>query len=110
MQDEKIYTQPLTPVEVEFLITLTGGTSTATWGDTARYHGMSATAVETVFHKLETMRALSPRMGLTSACSHGIGAGCWHCCQRCNYDTHTCPGCALPLAHGTEACADCSRL
>lgn len=28
-------------------------------------------------------------------------------CQRCNYDTHVCPGCGAPLPHGTEVCDDC---
>ena len=28
-------------------------------------------------------------------------------CDRCNYDTHACPGCGASLRHGTEACADC---
>lgn len=26
-------------------------------------------------------------------------AGCYHCCDACNYDRHTCPGCGTPLTH-----------
>lgn len=29
-------------------------------------------------------------------------------CDRCNYDTHRCPGCGEPLTHGTEVCAECN--
>ncbi len=29
-------------------------------------------------------------------------------CDRCNYDTHRCPGCGEPLVHGVESCNDCS--
>lgn len=28
-------------------------------------------------------------------------------CERCNYDTHTCPGCGDNLRHGVEVCVDC---
>jgi hypothetical protein len=28
-------------------------------------------------------------------------------CDRCNYDTHRCPGCGEPLPHGTEVCGGC---
>lgn len=30
-------------------------------------------------------------------------------CQRCNYDTHVCPGCGCPLPHGIEACDECNE-
>ena len=30
-------------------------------------------------------------------------------CPRCDYDTHTCPGCGEPLKHGTEVCAPCLK-
>lgn len=29
-------------------------------------------------------------------------------CERCNYDTHRCPGCGEPLPHGTEVCGSCT--
>ena len=29
-------------------------------------------------------------------------------CSACNYDTHRCPGCGTPVAHGTVACSDCA--
>jgi len=29
-------------------------------------------------------------------------------CERCDHDTHRCPGCGDPLTHGTEACAECN--
>jgi hypothetical protein len=28
-------------------------------------------------------------------------------CDRCNYDTHVCPGCGKPLRHGVEVCTEC---
>jgi hypothetical protein len=28
-------------------------------------------------------------------------------CERCDHDTHRCPGCGEPLPHGTEVCAGC---
>lgn len=28
-------------------------------------------------------------------------------CERCDYDTHRCPGCGEPLPHGAQACAAC---
>lgn len=28
-------------------------------------------------------------------------------CERCDYDTHRCPGCGEPLPHGTEVCRSC---
>lgn len=31
----------------------------------------------------------------------------WAVCDRCNYDLHTCPGCGVPLPHGTEVCVGC---
>jgi len=31
-------------------------------------------------------------------------------CERCNHDTHTCPGCGEPLAHGVGECSPCSKL
>lgn len=35
--------------------------------------------------------------------------GCWKCCDRCNYDVHTCGGCGEPLQHGQSACETCER-
>lgn len=29
-------------------------------------------------------------------------------CDRCNFDTHTCPGCGEWLNHGTLVCGRCS--
>ena len=29
-------------------------------------------------------------------------------CERCNYDTHACPGCGSPTVHGVEVCPGCS--
>lgn len=26
-------------------------------------------------------------------------SGCYQCCDRCNYDRHTCPGCGDNLTH-----------
>jgi hypothetical protein len=31
-------------------------------------------------------------------------------CDRCNYDTHTCPGCGGGLQHGVAVCSPCSHL
>jgi len=32
----------------------------------------------------------------------------WALCNDCNYDTHRCPGCGEPLAHGVEVCDACA--
>jgi hypothetical protein len=32
----------------------------------------------------------------------------WAVCERCNYDTHSCPGCGTGLPHGQEVCHGCS--
>jgi hypothetical protein len=37
------------------------------------------------------------------------GVGCYRCCDHCNYDRHSCPGCGADLKHGIEMCADCHR-
>jgi site-specific DNA-methyltransferase (adenine-specific) len=29
-------------------------------------------------------------------------------CEQCDHDTHACPGCGIPLAHGASACDGCS--
>lgn len=29
-------------------------------------------------------------------------------CERCDHDTHRCPGCGDPLTHGAEACVECN--
>lgn len=43
-------------------------------------------------------------------CRHPLGEGCYKCCDRCNYDTHTCPGCGIDVNHGTVCCEDCEKL
>lgn len=30
---------------------------------------------------------------------HEREGGCYRCCDQCNYDTHTCPGCGENLMH-----------
>lgn len=34
----------------------------------------------------------------------------WETCERCNYDTHICPGCGEPLPHGVEVCPPCAEV
>jgi hypothetical protein len=40
-------------------------------------------------------------------CSRCQGAGCYECCDLCNYDRHVCPGCGEPLSHGVGVCSPC---
>jgi len=47
-------------------------------------------------------------VGVTQ-CGHLTTDGCYHCCDRCNYDSHQCHGCGEPLSHGTEACKACTE-
>lgn len=32
----------------------------------------------------------------------------YHCCGRCNTDTHLCSGCGEQLEHGIYVCGDCA--
>lgn len=41
-------------------------------------------------------------------CPHGPDAGCYRCCDDCNYDRHRCHGCGEPYMHGKPpSCDDC---
>lgn len=35
--------------------------------------------------------------------------GCYWCCDACNHDTHTCPGCGTPLSHAGNELKDVIR-
>lgn len=50
-----------------------------------------------------------PCVGVLSAKGHCSRVGYhidrpWAVCDKCNYDTHTCPGCGTPINHGQEEC------
>jgi hypothetical protein len=53
---------------------------------------------------------VTPIPAIRVKCLFCQDAGCPECCERCNYDTHKCPGCGKPLKHGTEVCTDCKEL
>lgn len=40
---------------------------------------------------------------------HPVGQGCYDCCDRCNYDTHICPGCGGDATHTEPVCPDCKE-
>ena len=40
-------------------------------------------------------------------CQHAPDDGCLWCCERCNTDTHWCPGCGCIVDHRDGACLDC---
>lgn len=47
---------------------------------------------------------------LTEEEIHGPDQGSFpNTCDRCNYDSHTCPGCGEWLHHGTVVCGRCKR-
>lgn len=44
-----------------------------------------------------------------SKCKHDDpNDGCEWCCNRCNFDTHFCPGCGTVTGHQDEACDHCA--
>lgn len=42
-------------------------------------------------------------------CAHEPDDGCEWCCQRCNTDTHWCPGCGTVTDHKETVCGDCKE-
>jgi hypothetical protein len=43
-------------------------------------------------------------------CTHAPNDGCEWCCERCNYDTHFCPGCGTVVGHLDIACDECRAI
>lgn len=40
----------------------------------------------------------------------GKGHPTYFCCDRCDYETHCCPGCGAPLSHSRGVCDECEKL
>lgn len=44
---------------------------------------------------------------MSDFCDHFADQGCMWCCQKCNSNSHNCPGCGDDLEHGQEVCRAC---